>query len=57
MDKMYCQIQQDLLSLEIACEHLYSNHIDNTEFWKEITIKRCERLNKNINNFLKTFNK
>lgn len=55
MDKIYCQIQQDLLGLEIACEHLYSNHIDNTEYWKEISIKRQERLNKNINKFLKNF--
>ena len=55
MDSLYCQIQQDLLGLEIACEHLYSNHIDNTEYWKEISIKRQERLNKNINKFLKNF--
>lgn len=55
MDKIYCQIQQDLLGLEIACDHLYYNHIDNTEYSKEILIKRQERLNKNINKFLKNF--
>ena len=40
MDGLYCQIQQDLLGLDIACEHLYCNNIDNVEFWKEIIIKK-----------------